>query len=198
MKTNSVGISGKMFFTIKFIGMALIFAVGQYFLSSNAAQVNKSLEFYFGSSLWSELINKILIVGIYTAVMTFILFTQVLDTPLWRTKRTPKDALTFGEQIRLPHNGSYMILFVGILLSGVAFIAMLRGANFHDFMYAVTTRGALGELIGDLLTILVTRFIFKVKSLDEFKGWVNEKFNDDHAELVRGLKLASLIIALSL
>jgi hypothetical protein len=198
MNPKNIGISGTKFLLFKFGLLFLAFAVGQYFFSSSASQVTRNLQFLLGTSLWSEFSVKLLVVGVYTLVMCYLLFVHVLDTPLWRTRNTPKEVITFPEQIKMAHNGSYTILFVGILLSGVAFVVMLRGANFQAFMYAVLTRGAIGELFGDLLTILVTRFIFKVKSLDEFKTWVNEKYNDDHAELVRGLKLAVLLIALSL
>lgn len=189
--TKKIGISGTMYIIIKTLILFLAFAVGVRFLAPNAKIVQDAYAFIM-KGFWVGLFYRALIMVGYVVLQGYLTFYHVLDTPL-RKRRL--DQFTLVEQLRERHNDSHAIVLGGIMISGLL-IALTNASDPTMYVFFVLTKGVVGELLGDVFALLMARFLFGVRSMDEFRDWVTEKYNNSHVILVVIVKLVWLALAL--
>ena len=183
-KFPSKGISGKRYLLLWTILMVVIFAAAQIFLAPKAV-VTKTFEVIPG---WiGEYLIRMIFIGVLVLARAYITFTHVLDTPLKQLKA----------KFEKSRNDSHAIVLIGLAILAYILITAVKGVGFTQYLYIVMTRGALGEIVGDVITILVARFCFGIHSMDEFRDWVDAEDNNSHAILVMGIKIISLAVALA-
>lgn len=188
---KNVGISGTLYIIIKALVLFVAFAVGVRFLAPNAKIVQDAYAFVM-KGFWVGLFYRALIMVGYDVLQGYLTFYHVLDTP-FRKKRA--DQFTLMEQLRAKGNDSHAMVLGGILISGLL-IALTNASDPTMYVFFVLTKGVVGELLGDVFALLMARFLFGVRSMDEFRDWVTEKYNNSHVILVVIVKLVWLALAL--
>ena len=183
IKFPTKGMSGTAFLVLWFVILAFIFGIGTVFIPPSGVVVARTfgkLEGYAG-----ELAIKFLIVSLIALFQTYLLFTHVLDAPLSRLK----------ERFARSHNDSHAYLLVGIVGAGIAAVTMSNGASLAEYFYQLCTRAAIGYAVATILTIFLAR-LFGVRSMDEFRDWIDAEDNDSYAILVSGTMIGSMALAM--
>ncbi len=179
------GISGTLYTIIWWSLMVLVFAIAQYVLAPSTHVVTET----FGNIpgwIGEYFIRLGIVIGI-VFVRAWVIFYHVLDTPIRQIKR----------EFESPRNDSHAIILGGLIFLTLALIVSIKGASFDQYLYGIMTRGALGEIVGDCITILIARFVFSIHNMDEFRDWVTMKDNNSHVIMVVVVKIATLILALA-
>lgn len=188
------GISGKAYLLLKSIILFLAFSAGIYFFAPSGQTISDLFAFLTKGFLIGLKVRGGVFV-VYVLIMSIITFENVMDTPLLRWPWVRKDAITLGQQLRAVRNNSHMIILAGILLSGWQVATVLDASTPDMFIFAVLTRGAIGEMIGDIVTFIIAYFS-GIRGLDQFKGWMDQKDNDSHAILIATIKFVAVGLAL--
>jgi len=188
------GISGGVHLLLKFVILLLAFAVGVYFFAPSGQTISNLFAFLTkGFLIGLKVRGGVFIV--YVLFMTYLTFEHVMDTPLLRWPWVSRGAITLRGQLDATRNNSHMIILAGILLSGWQVATVLDASTPDLFIFAVLTRGAIGEMIGDIVTF-VTAYLSGIRSLDKFNEWMVQKDNDSHAILVAVIKFVAVAIIL--
>ncbi|MBI2465196.1 hypothetical protein HYV64_03575 [Candidatus Shapirobacteria bacterium] len=188
------GISGKAYLLLKFVLLSLAFAAGLYFFAPSGQSINDLFAFLTKGFLIGLKVRGGVFVA-YVLIMTFISFEHVMDTPLLRWPWNRRGAITLRGQLDAARNNSHVIILAGILLSGWQVATVLDASTPDMFIFAVLTRGAVGEMIGDIITFIIA-YLSGIRSLDKFNEWMVEKDNDSHAILVAVVKFVAVAIIL--
>lgn len=101
---------------------------------------------------------------------TFVFYTQVLDKQLWH----------YGEDLRLRHNNSQIIMTISLFAVAGLPIAFAGGSNLNEWLFLVLLKSAISHMVGMLVQVLMATSV-GVRTLDKFKEWMNEPSNDSHA-----------------
>lgn len=184
VKFPTKGVSGKLYVFLTFVAMLLVFGAAQFFLAPSADVVNTSV-----GKIWGWIVEygvRLGIVGLIVLVKAYLVFTHVLDTPF----------SLLGSKFRKPRNDSHAIVLVGLITEAVLLVIMVSASGFDQFLYFIMTRGALGEIVGTMATLVIAR-IFGVRSMDDFRDEVEKEDNDTFATLVVGVKIATFALALA-
>lgn len=184
VKFPSKEISVKLFLAIEFAFLALVFAAGLFFVAPNNQVINNTLG-GIGRYL-VEVGVKFGLVTIIAFVQAYFIFTNVLGTPLCQLRG----------KFEKSRNDSHAYIVVGILGSAAAALTMAGGANLAQYAYQTCTRVAIGYAIATLGVILAARF-FGVKTMDQFRDWIDMEDNDSYAILVAGIMVISMVLAMS-
>jgi hypothetical protein len=192
---GAVGVSGWTLMIIMTLLSLIAFACGVYFLSPNAQAVSNTFGF-FTRGLWIGLRVRALVGIVYISLMAYVWFEHVLDTPLRRWPWSNPKRLTLVEQMKALHNNSHVIVLAGILISALLIMLTTAAATSTGFLFKVLTQGVVGEWIGNIFALGIARW-FDMKTMDEFRDKVEEKYNDSPVILMVAFKLFWLGLVLS-
>jgi hypothetical protein len=178
-KTNS-------YFIWEVVILAVMFIVGMVAVAPNTEVAGKTLTGIWGNYL-PELAFKLTFVVVFSIIQSWLFFRFVLQVhSLGELK----------EKFRASHNDSHAWLLLGIAGSAVAIFTMSGGFNAHQYLYCFLTKGPIGYVIAFGLTAIISR-IFGVKSMADFKSWVETEDNDSYSILVVGILILSMVLAMS-
>ncbi len=184
VKFPSKGISGRKFLVAEFVFLVLVFAGGLAFLAPSIQVINNTLD-GIGHYLFEVGIKFVLVIAI-TLVQAYVVFTHVLDTPLTELR----------QKFNKSRNDSHAYVLVGIIGGAVVALTMARGVNLNQYVYQLCTRAAVGYGIATIAAGL-TAGCFGVKSMDDFRDWIDTEDNDSYAILLSGVLVLSMVLAMS-
>lgn len=188
------GMSGVLYLLLKFVLLAILFALGISWFAPSGSAVTQELQFFTHGFLEGLGVRAVIAVG-YIIIQSLLVFEHALSTPLfrWPWAKNP----TLRDQFEAEDNDSHAIVMLGIVVSGILLATMITASTWQIYVFIILTRGLVGELFGDLSTFIVAR-AFGVRSMDKFRDWVvSTKRNDSHAILVSVIKCGWLALALS-
>lgn len=172
------------FWVIVIIALASIFCVG-LFLVAPDFQVSINTLTETGNHLLKVLV-KIILVFIFTLLIGSLYFKFILGIHFSSLK----------EKLKENHNDSHAIIISGIAISLAIAFLMAGGDNLRQYLYQLCTKGAIGYFTATIITLVMTR-LAGVKSVGEFRNWINTSNNDSHAILISSILVASLLISMS-
>ena len=164
--------------------LALLFAVGLFFLAPNTTVVDQTFVSIGGYFL--ELAIKTVLAIAITLTQSFIFLRYCLDIRVLRLK----------DRFQASNNDSHAFLIIGIAASVVTALFSVKGANLHQYLYNLCIKMPIGYLVSVVITIVVSR-LFGVKNIERFRAWIDTKDNDSYAILVAGILVLSMILAMS-
>ncbi len=173
-----------MFLPIEFSFLMILFAAGLFFIAPNREVIDNTMGGV--SQYLAEVGIKFGLATIIAFIQAYVVFTHILDTPL---------KLLRGK-FEKSRNDSHAYILVGVIGSVTIALAMAGGANIAQYIYQLCTRVAIGYAITTIGTVLVARF-FGVKSMDQFRDWIDTEDNDSFAILVVGVMIFSMVLAMS-
>lgn len=184
-KFSSHGISGTLFFVAQLAVLSMVFVFGIYVLAPNDSVVVSTMGAFGGYGI--ELIVKFGVLVVIVAAEGFLLFTQVLDTPLGMLLA----------KYRKPRNNSHAVLMAGLLIATGVAVSLADASSARQFLYVMCTKAVVGHALAIVLTILYARLVLQVQSMDEFRDWVDQEDNDSHSMLIAAAFVVTMTVAMS-
>lgn len=173
-----------LFWVITLAILALIFCASLLFLAPDT-QVAANTMAETGDHLLKVLVKIVLII-IFTLIFSSLYFKFILHTPL----------VALRDKLRESNNDSHAYIIGGIIGSLVVVFTKAGGANLHQYLYQLGTRATAGYFVAIVITLAVTR-VFGIRSVHEFRSYINRPNNDSYAILVLIILIASLFVAMS-
>lgn len=167
-----------------FVFLAVMFSFGMLVLAPNAAIATETFTGIGGYLLKTTI--KVVLAVILAIIQSLFLLKLGLGF----------SASAIKKQFQEEHNDSMAYLIVGLAGSAVIAIALATGSNIHQYLYVFCTKVPVGYLIASIITTIITR-ISGVKSIQEFRSWIDAKSNDSHAILVAGILVMSMFLAMN-
>lgn len=181
MNQKNQGISG-FSFLLMMAGLLVVMFGTSLLLAPDAVKAS------LGSYLLEFVVEfavKIAITFGLGMLLAWVVFFNVLDTPLEDLRRKFEES----------HNDSHAIMLGGILGACAIMLIGAGGQSLREYLFAVLMQGSLAMAVATIMTICVAR-LFGVRSMDQFRDWIQTEDNDSYAVIVVAIWLASLALAM--
>jgi hypothetical protein len=171
------------FLLCELLFLVLLFAVGLILLAPNITVIDNT---FVGIGNYLPKIGIVFVLAVVlTLIQSFLFLKLCLGIPVSGIKKRFEES----------HNDSHAYLIGGIAASVAVALVFSSGVNLHQYLYSLCIKAPVGYLFAVLATTVVAR-IFGVKSMQEFRNWINTPDNDSYAILVSVIMVVSMILAM--
>lgn len=182
MSQKEKGISGPRFLFIAFSVFLAMIGIGLTTLPNEVALAKLQNM----PDVFKQIVTWISFVVVIGSLYNLVVFTGILDIPLWH----------FGQWLRRARNDSHAILFVAcyILAAVPVLVTIFTKSTFwlFEMLIAIPT----GHIVALTMVTLVVGSV-GTRSLDHLKRQIEAEDNDSHAILVSGLYLVFFTITVA-
>ena len=161
----------------------MLFTVGLFFLAPNTTVIDQT--FVSIGGFFFEVAIKTVLAVILFLVMWFLFFKIGL-----RSSRSLKDYFVSN------NNDSHVWLFIGIAATVVIAVLSVKGINIQQYLYNLCIKMPVGYFISTIITLVVAR-LSGLKTIENFRIWMDAKDNDSFAILVVGILVLSMFLTMS-